>query len=107
MATDFCRNIGLWLWVPLSRERLAERLCVRSRRMTGFACRVGVDVGAFEQIVETADAIPAISVGFEQQRVLAGLIGLAVVFRQQVDQKLAGVAGETGCKRVIPRLLIE
>src|SRR5712671_6926343 len=71
-----------------SPGRPAETFCVCSRRMTSLAGGVGVDIAALEQIVEASDAVPAVSVGFEQQRMLAALIGLAVVFRQQVDQKI-------------------
>ena len=47
--------------------------------MTGLAGRVGIDVAAFEQIIEASDAIPAISVGFEKQRMLAALVDLAAI----------------------------
>src|SRR5260370_22951110 len=60
--------------------------------MTGLARGVGVDVAALQQIVEASDAVPAVSGGFEQERVLAALIGLAVIFRQQVDQKFSSIS---------------
>ncbi len=78
-----------------------------SRRMTGLACPVGVDVAALQQIVEASDAIPAISVGFEDEPVLAPLNGPAMVFRQQVDQELGGLSGKANCKRDLPRFRIE
>ena len=51
------------------------------------ARRVGIDVAALQQIVEAADAVPAVAVGFQQQRVPAALVGAAVVLRQQIDQQ--------------------
>ena len=50
--------------------------------MTGLARSIGVDVAALEQIIEPADAVPAIAVGFEQQRVPATVVGAAVIFGQ-------------------------
>ena len=41
--------------------------------MTGFACGVGVDIAALEQVVETSNAIPAISIGFKDERMFAAL----------------------------------
>ena len=64
--------------------------------MTGMARGVDIDVAAFQQIVEAADAVPAITVGFQQHLVPALFAGFAVVFRQQVDQVVTGVAGNTG-----------
>ena len=47
------------------------------------------DAPALEQIVETADSVPAITIGFDHQPVLAVFAGMAVIFREQVDQQLA------------------
>ena len=80
---------------------------LRSRRMTGLAGGIGIDVAALQQIVEAADAIPAIAVAFQQQRVPAALVGVAVIFGQQIDQKLAGLAGKPDRKRKLARLLVE
>jgi len=46
--------------------------------VTGLAGGIGIDIAAFEQIVEASHPIPAISIGFKQERMLATLIGLAV-----------------------------
>src|ERR1019366_9618068 len=89
------------LWVPLSRGRLIERFF--SGRVTGLASRIGIDVAALQQIIQAAHTVPAVSVSFEHEPVLAAVVGLAVVFRQQVDQKLAGVSGKAGSKRDLPR----
>src|SRR5437660_5754995 len=78
-----------------------------SRRMAALACSDGVDVAALQEIVEASYAIPAISVGFEDESVPAALVGPAVVFRQQINQELAGLSGEAGCKRDLPRFRIE
>src|ERR1700682_3254938 len=73
-------------------------------RMTGLARGVGVDVAALQQIGEASDRVPAISVGFEQEHVLAVLIGPTVIFRQQVDQKLCRISGKPDRARDLPRL---
>src|SRR5882762_3102950 len=88
-----------------SRQIDHRRGC--SGRVAGLACRVGVDVAALQQIVEASDPVPTIGIRFQHQRVLAALVGLAVVFRQQVDQQLAGVAGKPDRERNLPRLLVE
>src|SRR2546429_9041928 len=75
--------------------------------MAALACSDGVDVAALQEIVEASYAIPAISVGFEDESVPAALVGPAVVFRQQINQELAGLSGEAGCKRDLPRFRIE
>jgi hypothetical protein len=43
-----------------------------------------------------------VSIGFKDERVLTGLVGLAVVLREQVDQQLADVVRKTGLKRDFP-----
>src|SRR3954453_20856337 len=75
--------------------------------MAGSSRAVHVDVAALQEIIETADAVPAIAVGLEQQFVAAALVGLAVVFREQVHKRLAGLAGNSHAKREFARLLIE
>src|ERR1700687_4034971 len=93
---------------PLSRGRLVEKVrASRSRRMFSLAGGVDRDVAAPEQIIEAADAIPSVAIGFEQQPVLAALIGVAVVFRQQVDQEFAAVSRQADRKRDLARLPIE
>src|SRR5258706_12833085 len=94
-ATNRRNDTHRWLWVPAFGGRLVERLCVNSRRMTGLVGDVGVDVAALQQIIEASDAVPAVSVSFEQQRVLAAFIGPTVIFRQQVDQKLCRISGKS------------
>ena len=42
-----------------------------------------VDVASFEQIVQSANAVPTITVSLQHQSVLAPIIGFAVVFRQR------------------------
>jgi len=75
--------------------------------MTGVACRVGTDVAALQEIVQASDPIPAISVAFDDQSVAAALIRLAVILRQQIDEKLAGVARKARCERDFARFFIE
>src|SRR6185436_18856908 len=81
-----------------SRRRASARLLrmtavmlLRSRRMIVIH---PIDVAAFQQVIQSATAIPAIAVGLQHQRVLAVLAGAAVIFREQVDQELALLALE-------------
>ena len=73
-------------WICAATKALIIGDADRSGRMSGVAGRLGVDVAALQQIIQPADAVPAIAIGFDHQRVLAAVVGLAVVFRQQVDQ---------------------
>jgi hypothetical protein len=72
--------------------------------MTGLTSCIGVDVAAFQEIVEATDAIPTVSVSFEQQRMPVAFVGAAVVLGQQVDQELASFAGKTDGERDLARL---
>src|SRR5215204_3433665 len=66
-----------------------------------------VDFGPSQQVVEAADAVPAVAVGFDHQPVLALVVAMAVVLGEQVHQLLA-VLGvlvvETDRKRDLARL---
>ena len=66
--------------------------------MTGLAGGIGIDVAAFQEVVEAADPIPSVAVAFQHQRVSVPLISVAVILGQQIDQKLAGLAGKPGSK---------
>ena len=46
-------------------------------------------IGALQQIIQAADAVPAIAVGLEAARVLAVVVCVAVIVGQEVDQQLA------------------
>src|SRR5580704_18427410 len=69
--------------------------------------RVRIDVAALEEIIEPADAVPAISIAFHHQPVAAAFVGAAVILAQKIDQQLAGFAGQPDRKRDLARLLIE
>src|SRR5579871_735692 len=69
--------------------------------------RLVIDVAASEQIIEPADAIPAIAVAFHQHLVPAAIVGAAVVLVEQIDQQLAGLAAYAARKRQLARRLIE
>src|SRR5258705_12203205 len=75
--------------------------------MTCLAGGIGIDVAAFQEVVEAADPIPSVAVAFQHQRVSVPLISVAVILGQQIDQKLAGLAGKPGSKRKLPWLLVE
>jgi Domain of unknown function (DUF3459) len=57
-----------------------------------------VDVASFEQIVQSANAVPTITVGLQHQGVFAPIVGFAVVFRQKVDQVFSLVTGKPNRK---------
>jgi hypothetical protein len=69
-STSSCRVAGA---APFGR---ADRLIVSSAKI-----RLALSVywASFQNIVETSDPEPTVSVGIEQQTVLAGLIGIAVL----------------------------
>ena len=48
------------------------------------------DHAALEEVVEAANAVPAIAIGFEQQGVTALCVGVAVIVGEQVDELAAG-----------------
>ncbi len=68
---------------------------------------IGVDIASLQQIVQPADAIPAITVGLQHQRVPAARVGVAVVFRKQVDQELSRVTGKPGGECDFTRRVVE
>src|SRR5206468_1939743 len=49
-----------------------------------------VDIAALQQIIQSADAVPAIAVGLQHDAVLAAFVGVAVVFCEQIYEVLAG-----------------
>src|SRR5262245_5301626 len=79
-----------------------------SRRRSGT--RRQIDVAAAQEIVQSADPIPAIAVGLDHQPMLTALNRMAVVLRQKIDQELA-VLGmllvEADRERDFSRLRIE
>src|ERR1700738_1844976 len=50
-------------------------------------------VGALEEVVEAADAEPAVAVGFEEDAVTAAFLGAAVLIGEQVDERAVIVVG--------------
>jgi hypothetical protein len=66
-STSSCRVAGA---APFGR---ADRLIVSSAKI-----RLALSA-SFQNIVESSDPEPTVSVGIEQQTVLAGLIGIAVL----------------------------
>src|SRR5262245_36131432 len=64
-----------------------------------------VDVRSPQQIVQSADAIPAIAIALDDQPMLAVLAGTAVLLGQEVDQQRAlPLVRETNCKTDLMRL---
>ncbi len=55
--------------------------------MRGFSRRIRVDIAPLEQIIEAADAVPAIAIGLEHQSVPAAVVGVAVVFGEPTERQ--------------------
>src|ERR1035437_4587178 len=66
-----------------------------------------IDVASFEQIVQSANAVPTITVSLQHQGVFAPIVGFAVVFRQKVYQVLSLVSGKSNRERSLARLFVE
>ena len=59
-----------------------------------LACSIAVgitivDVGATQQIVESADPVPSVTVAFQDYAVLPGLVSPTVVLSKKINQQLA------------------
>ena len=58
-------------------------------RQTPTPAALRLNLGASEQIIEAPEAIPAVSIRFQEYMMSAGAIGFAVLIREQVDQHLS------------------
>jgi hypothetical protein len=57
-----------------------------------FSIRVGIlliDVGSTQQIVESADPVPPVTIAFQHNAVLAGFVGPTVVLSEKINQQFA------------------
>ena len=59
-----------------------------------LACSIGVgitlvDVGPTQQIVESADPVPSVSIAFQDNAVFARFVSATVVLSQKINQQLA------------------
>ena len=59
-----------------------------------LACSIGVgitlvDVGATQQIVESADPVPSVPITFQDNAVFAGFVSATVVLSKKINQQLA------------------
>ena len=48
-----------------------------------------IDVGSTQQIVESADPVPPVTIAFEHNAVFTGLVSSTVVFRKKINQQFA------------------
>ena len=74
------------------REEREADMCESGRPVRERGSRGGPhrpDFAALQEVVEPADAVPAIAIGFEQDAMPAAVVRLAVVFGQQVYEQLA------------------
>jgi len=71
------------------KEPCRNRSCAGERRRrvsTGFAIPVSSGIAALEQIVQSSNAVPSISVGLQANAVLPVLASVAVIGGQKIDQ---------------------
>src|SRR3954452_3978661 len=65
------------------------------------------ELAALEQIVEAADAVPSVAIGFEADAMLAAIVRLAVIGCQQVDELIRAVPLEAGRELHLARRVTE
>src|SRR5512144_407537 len=63
-----------------------------------------VDLAAAEEIIQAADAVPAIAMRFDDEPMLAVLVAVAVFVAQEVDQHPAVLALDADAERDLLRL---
>jgi hypothetical protein len=76
---------------PYERRRPA-----RDPQVKYSAAFLLVDIAAFEQIIQSAGAIPAVAVGLQQQMVPAVIAHLAVIVRQEIDEQVVPFTFQPG-----------
>src|SRR3954468_13996987 len=73
----------------------------------GLATHPRSELAALEQIVEAADAVPSVAIGFETDAMLSAIVRLAVIGRQQVDELIRAVPLEAGRELHLARRVTE
>jgi len=76
----------------------------------GFSIYGGVfliDVGSTQQIIESADPVPPVSVAFEHDAVFAGFGCTAVVLSKKVNQQFALFSVNAGVHEKFARLFVK
>ena len=66
-----------------------------------------IDVGSTQQIVESADPVPSISIAFEHNAVFAGFVSPAVVLSKKVNQQFALFAINARVQENFARLFVK
>jgi hypothetical protein len=55
------------------------------RRLSTYVGTVLIDVGSTQQVVESTDSIPPVSIAFEHDPVFTGLVSPTVVLRKKIN----------------------
>jgi hypothetical protein len=76
----------------------------------GFSTCVGItliDVGPTQQIVESADPVPSVTIAFQHNAVFAGVVSPAVVLSKKINQQLALCTTHARIQENFTRLLVK
>ena len=90
---------------------VARRLKVRGRRL-GLQSLISVgialiDVGPAQQIVESTDPVPSVTVAFQDYAVFPGLVSPTVVLGKKINQQLALCPVDTWIHENFSRLFVK
>src|SRR6478735_6641467 len=68
------------------KKSRGRRLRLQSSTSVGIAL---IDVGPAQQIVESTDPVPSVTVAFQNDAVFAGFVSPTVVLSEKINQQLA------------------
>ena len=66
-----------------------------------------VDVGSAQQIIESANAVPSVTVTFQHNAVFAGFVSPTVVLSKEINEQFAMFARHARVHHNFSRLLVE
>jgi 4-hydroxy-tetrahydrodipicolinate synthase len=77
------------------------------RRFSIYRGILLIDVGSTQQIIESADPIPPVTIAFKHDAVFAGFVSSAVVLSEKVNQEFALFAINAGIHENFARLFVK
>ena len=101
---------GSWFGRPSKRRAGAIRKFYgwrEGRPASAHRLGCGFDIAPFQQIVQAADPIPAITVGLDHQVMFSGRIGLAVILRSRLTRSCPALSCNPDRERDLARLGVE